>query len=261
MQSTRTTFRAGTWNTEWAQPGSAKGRRVAAELAKPDCDILCLTEAYAEVLPGGGHVIDAGSDWGYRTQKGRRKVLLWSKRSWSQVDSVGSDRLPNGRFVAGTTQTDAGPLQVVGVCVPWRDAHVRTGRKDRKPWQEHEKWLTVFETMAIARAEERTIVLGDFNQQIPRKWARKLAHQALLRAMAGFTFATSGHLEGASHPVIDHIAHTPDMTLIGNIGVWPKRNEHDRPLPDHFGVWGDFARPPTGEQRSPCVSDPGPAHV
>ena len=112
--------RIGTWNTEWAKLGTARGNRVSAALAEPDCDVLCATEGYAEILPSGGHIIDAGPDWGYRITEGRRKVLLWSKRPWSVVDPAGSEELPSGRLVAGITQTDLGPLVVVGVCIPWR---------------------------------------------------------------------------------------------------------------------------------------------
>ena len=126
------TLRIGTWNTNWAKPGTERGRCVAKRLAAPGCDLLCVTEGYAGILPASGHLIDAGSDWGYAAAEGRRKVLLWSKRPWFDVDPVGSDALPGGRFVAATTETVLGLLSVVGVCIPWRDAHVRTGRKDRR---------------------------------------------------------------------------------------------------------------------------------
>ena len=76
--------RVGTWNVEWAKPGTPKGKRVEPILAAPDCDVLCVTEVGdAGLLPTGGHVIDAGTDWGYELPKaspGRRKVMLWSKR-------------------------------------------------------------------------------------------------------------------------------------------------------------------------------------
>ena len=98
----------------------------AALLAEPDCDILCVTEGYAEILPDGGHIIDAGPDWGYPVRDGRRKVLLWSKQPWSgpwsDFNSVPSSWFPEGRFVGGTTQTDAGPIVVVGACIPWSGA-------------------------------------------------------------------------------------------------------------------------------------------
>ena len=118
MHDRRTVLRIGTWNVNWAKPGTERGRCVAKRLAGPGCDLLCVTEGYAGILPAEGYLIDAGPDWGYTAAEGRRKVLLWSKRPWSGVDPVGSDALPGGRFVAGTTETGLGPLSVVGVCIP-----------------------------------------------------------------------------------------------------------------------------------------------
>ena len=163
-------LRIGTWNTWWAKPGSTRGDRVSVALANQGCDILCVTEGYAGVLPGGGHVVDAGSDWGYPIKEGRRKVLLWSKWPWRNVHTMGSDRFPSGRLIAGVTQTCLGSLTVVGVCIPWDNAHVEDGRKDRKRWQEHEVWLAGFESLPYRQAEDRTVVLatvvlGDFIRQ------------------------------------------------------------------------------------------------
>ncbi len=95
-----------------------------------------------------------------------------------------------------------------------------------------------FEKLRYRIAKSKTIVLGDFNQRIPRKWAPKRLHEALLRAFDGFEFATAGELAGVPQLVIDHIAHTPDLTLRG-IRNWPKRNAQDESLSDHFGVWGE----------------------
>ena len=65
-------------------------------------------------------------------------------------------------------------------------------------------------------------------------------YEQLLSAFEEFTFATEGKLEGAPGLAIDHIAHTPNLVLNSNIGIWPRRNELDERLSDHFGVWGDF---------------------
>ena len=235
------TLRIGTWNTNWAKPGTERGRCVAKRLAAPGCDLLCVTEAYAGILPAGGHVIDAGPDWGYTSAEGRRKVLLWSKRPWSGVDTVGSDALPGGRFVTGTTETAVGPLSVVGVCIPWRDAHVRTGRKDRVGWQDHESWLSGFATLHCRQARERTVVLGDFNQRIPRRRQPVSVYRAMRDAFSGFCFATAGELAATAEGSIDHIAHTSDLALVGDVRMWPKRGTRFN-LSDHnVGVWGDFA--------------------
>ena len=41
--------------------------------------------------------------------------------------------LPGGRFVSGVTMG----IRFIGVCIPWQSAHVSTGRKDRKSWEDH----------------------------------------------------------------------------------------------------------------------------
>ena len=234
-------LRVGTWNTEWTPPRTVRGKLVRALLADSDCDILCVTEGGAEILPDGGDLIDAGSDWGCPVKKGwedRRKVLLWSKRRWTAPRTC-PERPLAGRFVAGTTQTEAGPLNVIGVCIPWRNAHVKTCQKDRKQWDEHKLWLRDFEKFC-PDAPSRTIVLGDFNQCIPRRDQNKEAYAELRRVFQPYTIRTTGWLGAAKALAIDHIAHTPDLLPIGDIGIWPGRSAHDRYLSDHFGVWCDF---------------------
>lgn len=247
------TIRIGTWNTQWAKPESERGNIISDKLAATECDVLCVTEGYEGTFPDGGHVIDAGPDWGYPIHKGRRKVLLWSKLPWTpHTHAIGSEELPKGRFVAGVTETSSGDrLTVVGVCIPWRDAHVRTGGKDRKPWQDHEAWLTGFEKLRCQLPESRTVVLGDFNQKIPRTWVPHRIYGALKQAFKGFEFSTEGELAGAPGLSIDHIAHTPDLTR-RNIGIWPKESADGISLSDHFGVWGDFGfcQPPNRNSRT-----------
>ena len=247
--SDRPTARIGTWNVEWAKPDTERGERVAAALNEPGCDVMCVTEGFAEILPAGGHVIDGGSDWGYGREEARRKVLVWSRQPWSAVDAASSGALPAGRFVAGITLTALGPLTVIGVCIPWRDAHVRSGRRDSGQWQEHEAWLSGFGRLPYRHARRRTVVLGDFNQRVPRRSQPKGAYAALLHAFEGFSFATAGELDGAPGRAIDHIAHTPDMALAGGIGLWPPKDRHDNRLSDHFGVWGDLALVAAGRPR------------
>ncbi len=240
------TARIGTWNVEWPAPDSERGIRVAAALNAPDCDIVCVTDGCADILPAGGHTIDGGQDCSYSHEETRRNVLVWSKQPWAAVDIGDSGALPGRGLVAGITLTALGPLTVVGVCIPWRDAHVRSGRKDRSQWQEHEAWLAGFESLPYRHAKRRTVVLGDFNQRVPRRSQPKGVHAALLHAFEGFSFATAGDLEGAPGRALDHIAHTPDMAPAGGIGLWPREDCHDNRLSSHFGVWGDFAFGTTG---------------
>lgn len=190
--------RVGTWNVHWTKPGSKRAPLVAEMLAAPDCDILCVTEGDAGVLPKGGHVIDAGTDWGYplpKTSLGRRKVLLWSRRPWTPVFDAQQDALPGGRLVAGVTETPVGKVTVVGVCIPWAGAHVNSGRRDRVQWQDHLDWLDGFGRLTYARPLRRTIILGDFNQRSPRGGKR---HGALQKAFACLRVSTAGFIAGAS---------------------------------------------------------------
>ncbi|MDE0101514.1 MAG: hypothetical protein OXN89_03975 [Bryobacterales bacterium] len=246
------TFRIGTWNTEWVKPDAPKGNIISYQLAATDCDILCVTEGYAGILPDGGHVIDAGEDWGCPIKKGRRKVLLWSKRPWTpHSHALGSEESQRGRFVAGTTEAAGVCLTVIGVCIPWKDSKVQycTENEKLKPWEDHKRWLHAFEKLNTQFPKSRTVVLGDFNQRKPNQKIPKgnfvpaVVHNALLTAFTGFKFATEGELPGCLR-AIDHIAHTVDLTLIGNsIKVWPKFADLSSlklKLSDHFGVRGDF---------------------
>ena len=267
--------RIGTWNTELAKPGSVRGKRVRPILAAPDCDILCVTEGYAEIFPDGGNMVAGGDDPGYPIVEGQKNVLLWSKEPWENVRRVGPQQMPEG--VAGTTTTPIGSLTVVGVCIPWHFAHVNTGLKNRGPWDVHRDWLSSFATTTFATASRRTIVLGDFNQRIPRNWTPKGVYAEFRQAFDGLQISTCGELpwpnaddRGASTPktgrqlweaplrplrpgsarcqLIDHVAHTRDLSLVPTaarngaeriVGIFPRRTP-DRPLSDHFGVWADF---------------------
>ena len=229
------TVRIGTWNTQWAGPRCARDIRVSAALANPDCDILCVTEGSARLLPRNGCIIDAGPDWGIPSKReDRRKVLLWSRTPWTDVDRVGSPDFPSGRFVKGVTSTPIGPLTVVGVCIPYDKARERAGRKR---WQDHEAWLEAFEHLPWRSTTDRMVVLGDFNQQIPRDMRRVRAarKKTLRRAFEPFVITTAGEPEVDK----DHIAHTRDLKRTW-IDTWPRKAENQR-MSDHVGVWADFS--------------------
>lgn len=85
----------------------------------------------------------------------------------------------------------------------------------------------------------RTVVLGDFNQRIPRTWVPHKVYRALLRAIDGLEMATAGNLARAPELSIDHIAHTPGLTPI-ELGIWQKTSDDGTRVSDHFGVWDDF---------------------
>ena len=75
--------RIDTWTTEWAGPTGPKGRLVKSKLAKPKCELPCVTEGFAGILPDTRNVLKGGQDWGSPVDDDRRKVLLLGARTWT----------------------------------------------------------------------------------------------------------------------------------------------------------------------------------
>ena len=125
--------------------------------------------------------------------KFKKKVILWSKNKWTEVNQIGSKEIPTGRFISGVTNG----IKIVGLCIPWRFAHVSTGRKDRKPWEDH---LSFIKNLSFSN--EKTIILGDFNQNIPKKNQPEIVFSSLKKMIDGFNLLTSNM--GLIHIVISN---------------------------------------------------------
>ena len=201
-----------------------------------DPEVVCLTEAYHDFLLEPGYVISSEVDYGYRLVPGRRKVMLWSKRPWSSVVERPSDAMPPGRTIYGETETSLGMLGIHGVCIPWADAHVRTGRKNRQRWQDHLAYLSALPDALDEQECELQVLAGDFNQRIPRKRVPVHAYEALQSVLAGrFTILTAGIISPIKQQTIDHVAVTGQLKAdwiqsISNTGPDGKK------LSDHFGI-------------------------
>ena len=154
-------FNISCWNSDWATPSSKRGKFF---IEKFDSDIICLTEGYENLLPKDGYIISSHEDYGYKSKNGRRKVILWSKNEWTDIDQLGSKEIPSGRFISGITNG----IRIVGLCIPWRFAHVSTGQKDRKPLEDH---LSFIKNLSLSN--EKTIILGDFNQNTRKRINQK----------------------------------------------------------------------------------------
>ncbi len=224
-----------TWNTKWSRSKTGRGTWFRSRLMEVDADVVCLTEAFASLLPAG-HIIESDADYGYRIMPGRRKVILWSPKPWRDIDVVGSKALPSGRFVSGVTETPAGDVRFVGVCVPWKDAHVRTGRKDRATWEDHLAYLAALPAILKRRTVTvPTVILGDFNQRIPARGQRKDAADALQRTLDGWTVCTAGIPDEDDKQLIDHLA-TDGSLISDSIQVLSRYDKNGRPMSDHVGV-------------------------
>lgn len=224
-----------TWNLAWAPPSSNKLGTMMNRLKAHEPDVVCFTEAHTDGILEAGYAISGEADWGYDSDPNARKVILWSKSPWQNVDQIGDRGLPSGRFVSGTTETPLGLVNVIGVCIPWRDAHVRTGRCDREPWQDHLAYLDVLQGI-ISDSSSKTVLLGDFNQRVPRRWTPERVHQRLLDAIKErLKIVTSGLLQPIGAQTIDHLAVSSDLEA-KSIETISNVADDGKKLSDHFGV-------------------------
>lgn len=225
-------MKVATWNVEWASPESGRGVSVSALLSQLDCELLVVTEGSAALLPLGGHVVDAGDAWGYGIEPSRRKVMAWSRVPWRDVRRL--DRgAGQGRVVAGTTDTSIGPVIMVAVCIPWRECHVRTGRRDASLWSEHlECCAQIGELLEDLPSGVPVLIMGDFNQRLPRHRQPEHVHTALIVGLRGLTVWTEG--ETATGRLIDHIASSGQF-IGSTVEVWPGQSDAGY-LSDHAGV-------------------------
>lgn len=222
------------WNIAWQRRASNAGRAIRHLIDEHRPDVVCLTESYDDFLEDGGYSVSSQPDYGYPIVGGRRKVLLWSRQPWSAVDRLGSPELPLGRYVAAATPTPLGPIEFVGVCIPWPAAHVSTGRRDRRRWQDHIDYLKALAPLLRGSATPR-VVLGDFNQMIPRRGAPETVFAAMNDALAGLEVATAGNIPPIGKPSVDHVAYAGPFRAL-EVASISNLSPQGRPLSDHFGL-------------------------
>jgi endonuclease/exonuclease/phosphatase family metal-dependent hydrolase len=223
-------IRVATWNVEWATPETKAGKRIQQIIKQIDSDIFVLTEGCRELMPEG-FVVDGGSDWGYESQdERRRKVLIWSRYPIIDPFQGEGSNLPGGRFIAATVEHPDSNIRIYGLCIPWKDAHVRTGRKDRAPWEDHNTYLDGLRPL-IEQTKSPLVVAGDFNQRIPRVSQPALIAEKLSQCLDGLSVPSALPLD---RPLIDHVAVSNHLHST-KVDVIPDHDLIGR-LSDHRGV-------------------------
>ena len=223
-----------TWNIAWADAASKQGQFINGIIDDVAPDVICFTEATLGMIPEGGHAIESHSDYGYKNPPNRRKVVLWSKTPWQEADSIGHESMPSGRFATGISQG----IRFIGVCIPWKDAHVRTGRKDRLPWQDHRAYLDGLGGLVSKCCDGNTpvCVIGDYNQRIPRSRQPVDVAEKLACVMnIGLRVATLGRMDEEYKQLIDHIATSEGLTT-EVVSVLSKTSPKGLSLSDHSGI-------------------------
>lgn len=224
-----------TWNLEWATPERARGRTLKERFDEEQPDVVVLTETVSDMMGGDGHTICSEPRPSQRGAPRRRKVLMWSRHPWRNVDADGEGTLTDGRFVRGVTDSPLGPIEVVGVCIPWSHSHVTNGRRDCKAWEDHLDYLAALGELLRSKASEYPRILaGDFNQRVPRTRQPARAYAALMGALTGFEVATAGRLDADDKRAIDHVA--LDYRLRARRVEVLSNYDGERRLTDHFGL-------------------------
>ncbi len=228
--------RVATWNLQWASPRGARHAAIRQQLEGVAADVVVATECFRSDWAVCPHVVDAGHDWGYPIVEGQRKVVAWSRTPWADARTV-DHGATQGRLVMARTPVDGVDVHVIAVCIPWAAAHVSTGRRDRKRWDEHLEFCATLAEV-LREAPPHTVVVGDFNQAIPRRRQPVRVLDALIDALGGYRVTTAG--DTAVGPLIDHVALGPGLVETSRI-VWPNTID-GVVVSDHTGVAVDIAR-------------------
>ena len=233
------------WNVEWATPRSWRTPEIMDRISQHDPEVVCLTEGDNRLFSQEGYAICSQPDYGYPIREGRRKVMLWSRNAWEQVDDVGIDSMPPGRFVSGVTQTSLGQVTVIGVCIPWFGSRTRDKRKER--WEDHGKYIVGLTKILGRMGGQRLIVMGDFNQIIGQTIgtgspAPRQLQLALQEAFPpNLAIVTSG-LAFQGRGSIDHIALSSELELESLSAI--SNTLEGKKLSDHFGVFAHVSASP-----------------
>lgn len=212
---------------------------MLARLLDSQAEIICCPEAHDNFLGDGWHGAFSDPDYGYPLIEGRRKVTLWSKQPWRDVDVLGSAAFPPGRFVAATTATENGDVRVVAVCIPWRMAHVATGARNRTVWEDHRAFLEGLPEV-LADHSLPLVVVGDFNQRIPSTREPKDVAEKLRKGLSDLRVWTQGAIPDLANSTVCHIGGSDRFDLVRVHGM--SRSVDGVTLSDHDGIVAEVMR-------------------
>lgn len=230
------------WNIERRGPHTWQAASLLSEIESLEPNLVCLTEAHeysCEILKG--HVI---SEIGYdaaRKADTERLVLLWSREPWKRL-AIPEEIERAGGACFGETNIDGKSVRVLGLCIPYHMSRFNLSAEEKtRPWEDHLKFLDVIEPWLTAIPDQLPlIVVGDFNQRIPRVWAPHRVYQRLMEVFAGFEFVTAQLQSPHDGKTIDHVATAGPIKCRG-VEARSRFELDGRPRSDHFGVVADFA--------------------
>ncbi len=233
--------------------GTVRVERSRQLVARHDADVICLTEALPELMPDGGETVTSDlSEWpGGHEERGARKVALWSRSGWTDVDRMGSESLPEGRFVCATTTFAGTAITVVGMCIPYhgyRTKESRWGTRTHQRWEGACEYLDALHRDVLTQPQfrQRTILLGDFNLEIPPRGypgRRSGVNRKREAAFSGWALPTAGEWDDPAldKRFKDHVGLSPDLRA--GPPRFFSRFDGEFELSDHNGVCIEIEMP------------------
>lgn len=232
---------------------TAKFERSRELVARHDADVICLTEAFPDLMPDEGETVTSDlSGWpGRHEERGARKVVLWSRSGWTDVDGRGSQQLPEGRFVCATTTFAGTDVTVVGMCIPYREYRTSEswGTRRRGSWEGACEYLDALrrDVLTQPRFRQRTILLGDFNLEIPPKGyprRQSVVNRKREAAFSGWTLPTAGVWDDSAldKRFKDPVGLSPDVRA-GPPRFFSRFDGRESALSDHNGVCIEIEMP------------------
>ena len=234
------------WNVNWATPRSRKGREILHRIYRHAPDIVCLTEADYTLFDDmpGSRIYSAPDGIKAKETTRLRKVVLWSKTSWEQVDDQGTEAMPPGRIVSGVTRTPLlEEVTVIGVCIPYifsRTEHTDDGIT-RENWEDHRNYLESLRTVLRRAPTKRLIVIGDYNQDMGGGGnTPSYLRDALRAALPTDVRIVTSDLRCKDRLLIDHIALSADLLAADLLVISKLHNGTELSDGRHCGVVGDL---------------------
>ena len=229
------------WNINWARPDSIKGRKIQEIIKYFDPDLVCLTETYIDFYLPNRYSVFSEDDYGYKQTGNKRKVILFSNNKWNQIQYLSENsEMPKGRIIIASNEFNLKKINVIGVCIPWKFAHVNTGKMNRSQWQDHSAYLSNLGNYIYSLDPQiPTIVIGDFNQTIPRTIAPIDMNKKLLATFKSYNIISRDQLDECNKPIIDHIAINRELSNF-SFTIIPKNSSDGIKISDHSGILAEF---------------------
>ncbi len=184
----------------------------------------------------GGHEISAaGIPWSPHSET-ERKVVLWSRSQWGDVQCP-EDIAAFGGVISGETEANGIRYRVIGLCIPYASASPLGQHPKRRMWEQHKDFLNALSLyIPSLDLSVPTITLGDFNRTIPSSWGSKSAYAYLIEILTDFAVLTAGLADEQGKRSVDHICVNFDYSKLEIASLW-RGAENGKKRSDHSGVF------------------------